>query len=158
MDDNNNMHNMVKKIYSEITPNHGSSIKDKVNKIEKRLNDQNESIDKISKRQYWILDNEPRCLFETDDEGRFLWVNKRFKDLIKREDEFILGFGWKNIIHDDDRDAMVDKFFSCIKDGITYEDWFRICDKNSTCYSIKCTATKSETDGYMGSIIITEEN
>lgn len=156
IDDNTTMHNMVKKIYSEITPNHGSSIKDKVNKIETRINEQNESIDKISKRQYWILDNEPRCLFETDDEGRFLWINKSFKDLIKRDTEFVLGFGWKNIIHDEDREVVVDKFASCIKDGITYEDWFRICDINGNCYSVKCIATKAETNGYIGTLIITD--
>lgn len=157
LDDNKKMQDMVQKIHSEITPNHGSSIKDKVNKIEQRINNQNEAIDKISKRQFWILDNEPRCLFETDDSGKFLWANKNLKDLLKRDLEFLKGHGWKNIIHDDDREHVVDKFTSCISDGITYEDWFRICDANNKCYKIKCIATKSETDGYMGTIIIENE-
>jgi PAS domain-containing protein len=156
--DVSDVHSMVRTIFSEITPNSGTSIKDKINCIERDLSDQNISIEKITRRQFWLLENEQRLIFETDAEGKFLWINKRFKDLIKRDLSFVEGNGWKNVVHDDDRDEVIDKFQSCIKDGITYEDVFRICDSNRNVFKVKCIANKADECGYMGTIILLDNN
>jgi PAS domain-containing protein len=141
-------------IHSELTPNHGSSIKDKINRIEDRIACQNSTIDKISHRQIWLLDNESVPLFETDIDGKFTWVNKKFKDLVHRDDKYLLGYGWKNIIHDRDRDAVIDKFMKCITDQITYEDSFEIVDDHENTYNVHCLATAADDGEYMGVIRI----
>ncbi len=152
------IHQMVRVMHSEMTLNSGSSIKDKINNIDHELIEQAKSIEKIKKRQFWILDNEFRLIFETDFDGKFMWINKKFSDLIKRDLNFIKGFGWKNIIHDDDRDDVTEKFDKCIKDQISFEDTFRICDTDGNCFRIKCSANKADEYGYMGTIILLDNN
>jgi PAS domain-containing protein len=152
------VHQMVRTMHSEMTLNSGSSIKDKINNIDHELIEQARSIEKIKKRQFWILDNESRLIFETDFDGKFIWINKKFSDLIKRDLNFIKGFGWKNIIHDDDRDEVTSKFNKCIEDQISFEDTFRICDINGNCFRIKCLANKADECGYMGTIILLDNN
>lgn len=146
------MNRKITLIHSELTPNHGSSIKDKINRIEDRITRQKSIIDKISHRQIWLLDNESVPLFETDSNGKFTWINKKFKDLVNRDDRYLLGFGWKNIIHDNDRDSVVKKFTTCIRDQITYEDTFKIVDVNGNVYNVHCMATVSDDGEYMGVI------
>lgn len=148
------IHEMIQKIFKELTPNSGSSIKDKILKIESELDEQSKCIEKITRRQLWILDNESKLIFETDDKGKFLWVNKTFKDVASRELSFFVGHGWKNVIHDEDRERVIEKFVSCIKDGILYEDEFRIMDSEYKVYNVKCVANKSDKHGYMGTITL----
>lgn len=146
------MHGMVETMFSELTPNHGGSVKDKIDALDECVKEQNAAIMKLVRRQKWILNNEPRLIFEIDAEGLFKWCNKKFKDFVKRDQSFLDGNGWKNIIHDEDRAVVVNKFTSCISDGITYEDTFRICNKNGECFNIRCVVYKVDDTGYMGTL------
>jgi PAS domain-containing protein len=152
------VHKMVHTIFAEVSPNTGFSIKDQICEIKKDISIQNELIDKITRRQFWLLDNESRLIFEVDSDGQFLWANKKFKDLVQRDLIFLKGNGWKNCIHDDDRDEVVEKYKSCIADGITFEDIFRICNATRNVFSVKCTISKADKSGYMGTLILLDNN
>jgi PAS domain-containing protein len=165
LDDLSKTFDMIQVIFTEITPNSGSSIKDKVNQIDVDLDKQrlslekqNIAIDKISRIQGWLLDNEPGLLFETDNEGKFIWVNKQLREFLRRDMSFLTGNGWKNVIHDEDREEAIEKFISCIKDGIVYEDVFRICNADRAEFNIKCVASKAGEGGYMGTITLLDNN
>ena len=152
------VHSMVHTIFEEVSPNTGFSIKDQIGVIEKDISAQNELIDKITRRQFWLLDNEARLIFEVDCDGQFLWANKKFKELVQRDLIFLKGNGWKNCIHDDDRDEVVDKYKSCIADGIAFEDIFRICNASRNVFRVKCTISKADKSGYMGTLVLLDNN
>ncbi len=152
------VHKMVHAIFAEVSPNTGFSIKDQIGIIEKDISSQNELIDKITRRQFWLLDNESRLIFEVDSDGQFLWANKKYKDLVQRDLIFLKGNGWKNCIHDDDRDEVVEKYKSCIMDGIAFEDIFRICNASRNVFRVKCTINKADKSGYMGTLILLDNN
>jgi hypothetical protein len=65
---------------------------------------------------------------------------------------FILGNGWKNIIHPEDRERVVRNWELCVKDGIDAEDTYRIIDIEGRVYRVFCSAAKTEGNGYIGSI------
>lgn len=152
------VHGKVHRIFEELTPNHGGSIKDKITNIEKQVDEQADATKNIIKRQLWILDNESRMIFETDADGKFLWVNKSFKDVTNRELSYFKGFGWKNIIADEDRERVVEKWNSCLQDGIIYEDTFKIVSDTGEQFAVKCIANKADKCGYMGTLLLIDSD
>jgi PAS domain-containing protein len=153
------IHNKVEKIFEEITPNHGSSIKDKINSLDKRMDKVDENLvlnnkltEKIFYRQRWILDNQAAAVFESDVNGKCIWANVHYLKLVQRDMAFILGNGWKNIIHPDDRERVIINWDRCVEDGIDAEDTYRIIDIEGRVYRVFCSATKTEGNGYIGSI------
>ena len=158
------IHTKVEKIFEEITPNHGSSIKDKINSLDKRMDKVDENLiinnkltEKIFYRQRWILDNQSAAVFESDTKGKCIWANVNYLKLVQRDMGFILGNGWKNIIHPDDRERVIRNWELCVKDGIDSEDTYRIIDIEGRVYRVFCSATKTEGNGYIGSIKLLED-
>lgn len=157
------MQRKITKIFEEITPNHGSSIKDKINSLDQRIDKINENLvlnnkltEKIFCRQKWMLEHEDFPIFESDSEGKCIWVNECYLKLVKRNLEFVVGNGWKNIIFSEDRDRVTKKWDSCIKDGIDSEDTYRVIDADGKIYKVFCSATKLEGTGYLGYLKILE--
>tara|TARA_R110000868_G_scaffold29093_1_gene108344 strand:- start:94 stop:690 length:597 start_codon:yes stop_codon:yes gene_type:complete len=141
-------------IFSELTPNHGSSLKDKVNKLEVAIGRNNELTEKIFSRQRWIMDRQDTPIFESDEKGLCYWVNDKYCKVLKRDSSYFMGNGWKNIIHPEDRERVVDHWENCIRDGIDSENHFRILDSEGKEINVKCAATKTENNGYIGSLYI----
>lgn len=155
------IHSKVEKIFEEITPNHGSSIKDKINSLDQRMNKVDENLiinnkltEKIFYRQRWILDNQSAAVFESDISGKCIWANVHYLKLVQRDLAFVLGNGWKNIIHPDDRERVIHNWDLCVQDGINVEDTYRVIDVEGKVYKVFCSATKTEGNGYIGSIKI----
>jgi len=155
------IHNKVEKIFEEITPNHGSSIKDKVNKmaermvaIEENLSKNNNLTEKMFNRQRWMLDNDETAVFESDLNGKCIWANTKYLKLTKRHLNEVLGNGWKNIIIPEDRERVVENWESCVKDGRDSEDNFCIADSEGNRYKVFCSAHKTESCGYIGCLKI----
>jgi len=155
------IHGKVEKIFSELTPNHGSSIKDKIdsldgrmNKIDENLVKNNDLTEKIFYRQRWILDNQDAAVFESDIHGKCIWANVHYLRLIKRNMEFVLGNGWKNIIAQEDRDRVIKNWEMCVQNGINSEDTFTMVDSEGKTHKVFCSATKTDDSGYIGSLKI----
>ena len=151
---NDKFHEMIEKIYSEITPNGGGSIKDKINKIDESLHAQSDRISLISEKIGWMLDLDDKILFESDLDGKYTWINKKMKSFTKRDDHFLLGYGWKNAIHDHERDLVFSKWIDCVKQRIDFEDTFQLCNADLECFHVKCVARRYEGVGYFGYITI----
>jgi hypothetical protein len=157
------IHEKVEKIFEELTPNHGSSIKDKINSLDKRMNKIDENLvknndltEKIFYRQRWILDNQEAAVFESDAYGKCIWANVHYLKLIKRNMDFVLGNGWKNIIAPEDRERVTKNWEICVDDGIDSEDTYSIVDSEGKYYKVFCSATKTDNNGYIGSLKILE--
>ena len=151
------LHTMVETIYSEITPNHGSSIKDKVVAIESKLEENTKMTKQISHRQRWILDNRDEPIFESDPLGNCTWVNDKYCRLSGHDIGFFLGNGWRNIVHEDDRERIVSEWNSAITDKRDSHISFRLVDRDGKIYNVHSIAIRNAESGYIGNINI-EQN
>jgi PAS domain S-box-containing protein len=138
-------------VFKEVTTNHGTSIKDKVNSLEKAIIRNNELTEKIFFRQRWLMENQNIPIFESDNDGLCTWVNEEYAHMFGKSASFFLGHGWKNIIHPDDRKRVEKHWEDSVRDGIDSEDVFRVV-ADDRIIIIKSIANKTE-DGFIGSII-----
>ena len=138
------VHDQVDTIFKEITPNGGGSIKDKINLISEQMKANTDMTEKIFLRQRWILDNREEPIFESTDDGRCVWVNKPYIKLVKQDVSYFLDNGWKNAIHEEDRERVVNLWNDCVKDGRMYEDEYRIVDANGKSIRVECVSVKTD--------------
>lgn len=141
----------LRTVFKEVTSNHGTSIKDKVNYLEKAIVRNNELTEKIFFRQRWIMENQDIPIFEANGEGQFDWVNEEFAHLFGKSVSHFIGNGWKNVIHPEDRNRVEKHWDSCVKDKIDIEDTFRVMGEGRILI-VKMVANKTE-GGWIGSII-----
>ena len=146
------VHDQVDTIFKEITTNGGGSIKDKINLISDQMKVNTDMTEKIFLRQRWILDNREEPIFESADDGRCVWVNKPYIKLVKQDVSYFLDNGWKNAIHEEDRERVVNLWNDCVKDGRMYEDEYRIVDANGKSIRVECVSVKTDKHGYIGSL------
>lgn len=147
------MQKKIDKIFSEVTPNGGGSIKDKVNKITVALEENTIITQRILSRQTWNWNRlrEDDIIFEANDNGEVVWVNRKMADTFKHEVEYFLKHGWRNIVFIEDRERVYTEWDRAVSDKRTFEMGFRITTHDGNIMKINCTATKL-TGGYMGLI------
>lgn len=157
-------HKKIEEIFKEITPNHGGSIKDKINSFDKRINVIDENLkrnnqltEKMFSRQRWILDQTAGPVFESDEDGKCIWANSYYLKLLNRNLDSVVGHGWKNAIAPEDRERVIDNWETCIKEGRDAEDTFTIITEDGRKLKVFCIAHKTENNGYMGSLKILSE-
>ena len=146
------LHNKVDVIFKEVTPNGGCSIKDKINSLSQQMAENTQMTEKIFHRQRWILDNRDEPIFESSEDGKCIWVNSSYMKLLKRDNTYFIEHGWKNAIHESDRDRVVDNWNDCVKDGRMYEDDYKMVDVDGNIISVHCNAVKTHNNGYIGSL------
>jgi len=144
-------------ISKEFLPNHGSSLKDQINKIQWELARNTELTEKISTRQKWIFDNRETPIFESDNDGKCVWANPAYLNLIKRDLNSILGHGWKNFIAEEDRNRVIQNWDLCVKDGRDSEDTYTIVDSRGKKYKVSTVACKTGRFGYVGALKVLSE-
>lgn len=89
----------IEVIYEEHTPNDGGSIKDKIDKI-------NTKVDYIGERQKSLLQEHEYALVETNAKGEVVWVNRTYTRLVQRERSEVMGTGWINVIAQEDKERV----------------------------------------------------
>ena len=108
-------------------------------------------------RQRWMLDNSEPAVFETDNNGKVVWVNAKYIKLVKRELPFLLGHGWKNILTPEDRDRVIHNWEQCVADNRDSEDIFTIIDSKGNRMKVFSAACKTEKYGYIGAMEVINE-
>lgn len=144
----------INEISKEFAPNHGSSLKDVLNKMQAELVKNTELTEKIATRQKWIFDNREMPIFESDEEGRCVWVNVAYMNLVNRDMSFLLGHGWKNVIAPEDRERVIQNWESCVKDGRDSEDTYSVVDSKGVKTKVFTAACKTGKFGYVGAMKI----
>lgn len=148
------LHTMIETIYSEITPNHGSSLKDKINAIEKELEENSKTTSLIMYRQRWLLNNREEPIFESRNDGSCTWVNDKYCKLTGYTVEDFLNNGWKSVIHEADRERISAEWESAVKDKRDSYATFRIVGKDGAIYKVRANATRNGEDGYIGKVVV----
>lgn len=103
----------LKTLLSEIRPNGGSSLRDAINRIEHRQI-------RLDERAKAMMHEEDKAMFETDQEGNCIWVNRKYMALTGRTMEDLAGHGWVNAIHPEDRDRVSKEWYRAVKENRTY--------------------------------------
>lgn len=102
-DTNNN----IKKLLEELTLNHGTSLKDKINTIENSINKHIEITQYTYSMQKWLLSLSDKMIFKTDENGNWTWINDSLKCFLNINEKYLINNGWQNFInHDDRKDAI----------------------------------------------------
>jgi len=99
----------IDKIFEEITPNGGTSIKDIIDIIEYK-------VDIVSERQKSMLHENDAALVETDEEGEVIWVNRTCTRLVQRDASELMKTGWVNVVTSEDRDRVIEEWHEAVKD------------------------------------------
>tara|TARA_B100001059_G_C17827203_1_gene582149 strand:+ start:2152 stop:2706 length:555 start_codon:yes stop_codon:yes gene_type:complete len=94
----------VEDIKKEITTNGGSSIKDTVNKINRRQI----MLDKRSKAIFYNIE---KAILEVDEKGSILWANEQFHRLMGTKN--LKGLDWVSYIDEPQRENFLREFESC---------------------------------------------
>lgn len=94
----------VEEIKSELTTNGGSSIKDTVNRIDRRQ----VMIDKRSKAIFYNIKD---AILEVDENGNILWANESFHKLFNTKN--LTGLDWISIIDEPKRQEFLEELISC---------------------------------------------
>lgn len=138
----------VDHIFDELSPNGGSSIYDVISRIEK-------SVSLSSERQRAILADNEYAVFETDADGNFIWVNRTYVRWVQRSMGELVGHGWVNGIHHQDRDKMVSDWYDAVQENREYTGKFRLTTPSGVvhevaCNSYKMTDSRGKILGYLG--------
>lgn len=104
---------IVEKIRAEVTPNGGGSMKDSVVRIERTANHALKQLGELANhvhahghRLRVSFRQSELAIFETDAEGRFVWVSDEYVRICGRPREDVLGANWINSVCPDDRDGV----------------------------------------------------
>ena len=94
----------VEDIKKELTTNGGSSIKDTVNRIDRRQI----MIDKRSKAIFYNIE---QAILEVDENGNILWANELFHKMMGTKN--LKGLDWVSYIDEPQRENFLREFESC---------------------------------------------
>lgn len=94
----------VEDIKKELTTNGGSSIKDTVNRIDRRQ----VMLDKRSKAIFYNIE---KAILEVDESGSILWANEEFHKIMGTKN--LKGLDWVSYIDEPQRENFLREFESC---------------------------------------------
>lgn len=100
---------VLTEISLEFKPNHGSSLRDSINRIEDALHNL-QTTDRL------LLNKSDEAHFQTNDKGECVWVNKALCELVGSNVTDILKHGWEGFVDPTDRDSVIKEWKSCVKE------------------------------------------
>ena len=100
---------LLTEISLEFKPNHGSSLRDSINRIEDALYNL-QTVDRL------LLNKTDEAHFQTNEKGECIWVNKAFCELVGSNVSDILKHGWEGYIEPADRVGVIKEWKSCVKE------------------------------------------
>lgn len=89
-------------VVQSVLPNSGSSMADALNRLELAVMALQAKGDTNSAIAEALLWNHPKAMFRCDDTGHNLFVNNAYADLLKVDNECLLGLNWRSYVHYDD--------------------------------------------------------
>lgn len=121
-------------IAAQLVTNGGSTIRDAIVRIEKRQCRESE------KTRFLIEGGEYAC-FEADEKGRCIYVNHPYMTLIGRtHEQDVLGMNWRHVIHEDDREMVLQSWDRAVQEGRLFEERFAYQKENGEKIKVYCKA------------------
>lgn len=127
-------------IKAQLQPNGGSSLSDKVNAIWERQG-------MTAAKMGMLLDESDALLWQSDLDGRQVWASRALVEITGRAPAELLGWGWTNVIHPDDRDRIRKCWIASLVEGRNFEEQCRFQTLHGTHYSGQLVAKPFLFDG-----------
>ena len=105
----------IQTIKEEVVTNGGRSLKDAVIQLKgtcDRIEDRQKVINQRSKAS---LHYQNEALFETDEDGKLIWINDKFYQVTGETLTNMEGYNWVTIIDEAEREGFLKEFLSCIE-------------------------------------------
>lgn len=142
---------VVLKMAEDFKKNGGSSLRDIIDNIDRRL-----GVTDI--RIMALLKTTPTPLFETDINGAWTWVNRAWSDLSGFQTEQTLGYGWMNVICSDYHQNITAQWKLAIEQKRDCVLEFDLVTRDERVIPVKIETTalrnNGEVIGYLGRLII----
>lgn len=135
----------VEKMSKYIGPNGGSSLMDKVNKLGDKIDELHQSLEaRFSELQTTVrvsMDLSKELWWETDSMGGFVWVSRKYLEVINSRTVDMLGNGWVSTIHPDDRPAVFTEWKRCVADARDFRMKYRLIDSDGNTLNVRSFAS-----------------
>ena len=138
-------------IAAEFKPNGGGSLKDAVNRIETR-----QLVDAQKAR---ALTNDTLFgIWESDETGKCTYVNRTYQRIVGLSQDDLLGWGWINIIHTDDRAKLATDWEQTLKQEREWYAEFRVTRPDDTSIEVisvghPLKGRDGKLKGYVGQLV-----
>lgn len=124
----------VDSLYSELSSNGGLSIKDRVTRID-------DGLGLLNFRSRITQEESPTAKYECDEHGMCTYVNTAASELFGLEPHEMVGNGWLNAIHPDDRVDQWQHWRRSIDNKVPFETVYTVTNRNTDqSYRVKATA------------------
>ena len=109
----------IEKIYEQLTPNGGSSFRDAVDRIELI------TVGLEQKLSAYMMDTR-HGIFETDDKGNYIWVNRTYCRMLGKRESEMLGKSWINCVLESERDRVLKTWHYAVDNSIEFNMTFNM--------------------------------
>lgn len=112
----------IDRVYAELTPNGGGSIKDKINQLSR-------DVAILRSGLSFSLALNPHCIFEASPDGECTFANVALCELFGVSQAEIVGRGWLSVLDGSDaREKAWHTWTSCVERRIPYMDRYQVCN------------------------------
>lgn len=129
----------VDRLSIEFQRNGGGSLRDAIDRIEATTMKQDE-------RQRILLGIVPFGIAETTSEGKLVFANRTYLRWTEREEREVLGDGWVNVIHPEDRERVRNEWDEAWRSHRAYEGHFRMISQTGEAFPVFCRAIPMYSD------------
>lgn len=140
-------HKLVQQLMSEMHPNGGGSLRDAIDRIDQRSRclEEQLSLVRLKLRVSGIFDTKPA--FAADKDGKFTWVSPAYEEIVETPLLSVLGDGWINGVHQDDRDKVFYSWRFAVKHSTDFHMVFTHCGtKTQRCIRMRVDAYAARDD------------
>lgn len=142
-------------IHAQLTTNGGSTLRDSIDRIEKKVAFNTEYIRQVDR-------SPSRAVFHTNALGDYEWVNRTYQNLVDKDAVDLLDQGWITCIAPEDRSLVVKEWEEAIEDQRDFELEYNIINSSGVRVLVHCIAKLIKSEGrvfgYMGIITIKHAN
>jgi PAS domain S-box-containing protein len=136
----------IELIASELVPNHGTSLRDAIDRIERQASHNGAAL-----RAWWL--GSPYAMYETDSIGNILWTNRAYQRLTGLGAEDLKGLGWVNMIREEERERIKEAGRAAVDDVRSMEiDFFLHNGKLVHCAAEPLKSPDGGLIGFLGSL------
>ena len=124
--------NSIDEISYLIKPNGGSSMSDRLHRIERAL--------LYADARHKVLTSAVNvALFETDEKGTCIWVSPEWTEISGIDNEHALENGWVNAIHEEEREEIFEEWKSAIEQRREFRRNYRMVhNKTGNIIYVRC--------------------
>lgn len=138
----------VSRVLREVLPNGGSSLRDAVNSIHTRQEEQMLGITDLKHsvmiqvgvmRAHYDADG-TYARFETDGLGRNTWVNRTYLRWVNRSLEQMLGYGWINAVAPEHREIVREEWELAVSERREFAMRYKLQTNYGITFEVDCVA------------------